>query len=389
MKRLGIFAAVLLMGAIPLQAAAATLLSNRTLVVSEAPPGNAYLTGTDITVTVPLPADVAAFGGTLTLSAPVMGDALLVGGTVLASKAVAGDLRAAGAQITVTGPVTGDLMLAGGSVVASTSASDVHIIGGNVQLTGSGGPVTIYGADVILSGEFDGDVAIVASDSVTLGEGTVIHGALKYDAPQQAGIPVSAVIDNGVNYTGAATYLPTVEQAETFAIAGAGVLYVVKIIALLIAAGLLAGLFPLFTQTVADRAIARTPGRFILLALLGFAIVIATPVLIFLLLISFVGMAVAFMLAASYALLLLLGYVYAGIIAGSALSRGVLKRTDVSWKIALLGMLVLSVIGAIPVFGALVIFILFLAATGAIVSIGYTFAFGKQDVDDLADLSVE
>ena len=389
MTRIGLVLAVVLLGALPLQALAATVASDRTLVLSDSPADNAYLSGTDVTVTAPLPADIAAAGGTLTLLNTVAGDALLAGGTVLVNKDITGDLRAVGAQVTVNGNVGGDLMLAGGSVVASTSARDARIIGGNVRLAGGGEKTMVFGATVELSGVFAGDVEVVASDRLTLAEGTVIHGALKYDAPQQAGIPATAVIDGGVDYTGAASYLPTIEQAKTFAIAGAGVLFVVRIIALLILAGLLAGLFPVFSQLVADRALSYTPGRFVLLALLGFAIVVAAPVLILFLAISFVGIALAFVLGAAYVLLLALGYAYAGILAGSALSRGLLKQPLVTWKVALVGMLVLYLIGSIPVLGGLVTCVLFLAATGAILSIAYNFSFARHEPDVLSDITSE
>lgn len=372
---------LLVLGLVPTSVSAATLASARTLVISEAPLENLYLVGTDITITVPLPADILALGGTLRLTAPVIGDALLGGGTVSVGRAIEGDLRAVGGHVQVTGAVSGDLLLAGGSVIASTTARDTRIIGGSVHLMGAGGPAVVYGADVVLSGEFAGDVEVVASDRLTLAEGTHIAGALKYDAPQQAGIADSALVDGGVTYTGASSYLPTVEQAKTFALAGASVLFITRIIAVLIAAGLLAGLFPAFSQRVADKALARTSGRFALLALLGFGVAFAAPVLILILLVSFVGAGLALLLGTAYVLLLMLGYLYAGILAGAALSRGLMKRTQVTWKFALLGMLVLYLIGVIPVIGGLVTFVLFLVATGAIVSIAFQFAFGRSSIE--------
>ena len=374
------FASVLAIGLslVPSSASAATLIRSRTLVVSEAPPENLYLAGTDVTVTVPLPADVLAAGGTLTLSAPVAGDAFLAGGSIQATRPVSGDLRAAGAHVEVLAPVSGDLMLAGETVTASSTARDTLIAGGTVKLTGSGGAVTVYGADVMLSGEFKGDVKVVASDTLTLAEGTKIHGTLRYNAPQEVAIPVDAVVDEGVTYTGSASYLPTTEEAKTFALAGASVLFVVRIVALLIAAALVAGLFPVLSLTVADRTLSRTPGKFVLLALLGFAVVIATPVLALLLLVSFVGAGVSLLIGIAYLLLLILGYLYAGIVAGAALSRGLLKRPEVTWKTALLGMLALCLIRVIPIFGGLVAGILFLVSTGALVSIAYRFAFGTR-----------
>jgi len=373
------FLAVLLLTAsfLPTSVSASTFANARTLVISESPVDNVYLAGTDITVAAPLPFDVIAAGGTVSIAAAVAGDVMLAGGTIAIDRAVAGDVRAVGGQVIVTAPVTGDLSLAGGVVTASSTAKDTRIIGGTVRVNGSGGKAVIYGADVFLSGSFNGDVEVIASDRLTLAEGTTITGTLKYDAPQEVAIPATATVEGGVTYTGASSYLPTVEQAKTFAIAGASVFFVVRILAVLIGAALLAGLFPVFTQKVADKALTRTPGRFAILALLGFAVVFAAPVLIILLLISFVGMAVAFLLLVAYILLLMLGYLYAGIIAGSALGRGLMKRERVTWKLALLGMLALYLISTVPIIGGILTFVLFLAATGSIVAIAYKFAFSR------------
>lgn len=375
--------AVILLGVfvLPLSVSAATFASNRTVVVSETPPDNLYLAGTDVTVATPLVGDVLALGGTLSLRAPIAHDALLAGGTIVVDGAVGGDVRAVGARIVVTGDVAGDLSLAGGTITASSSARDTRIVGGTVRVMGGGARTVLYGANVFLSGTFTGDVEVVASDSLTLSEDTRIEGTLHYDAPQEVTLPASASVLGGVTYTGSSSYLPTVEQAQTFAIAGASVFLVVRILSLVIAAALLAGLFPVFTQRISDRVLSRSPGRFALLALLGFAVVFATPVLMFILMVSFVGMSVAFLLLAAYLLLLMLGYLYAGIIAGAALGQGLLKRTKVTWKLAVLGMLSLYLIGTVPVIGGLVVSILFLATTGAMVAITHRAVFGRLPED--------
>ncbi|MES2668237.1 MAG: polymer-forming cytoskeletal protein [Patescibacteria group bacterium] len=367
---------------VPASASAATFATARTLVLSEPVTENVYVAGTDITVATGLPLDMLAAGGTIRIAAPVAGDLVLAGGTIAVERPVGGDLRAAGGRVIVSGPVAGDLVLAGGTVTASSTASDTRIIGGTVNVTGSGGRAVVYGAEVYLSGTFQGDVEIIASDRLTLAEGTVITGSLRYDAPQEVSLPASASVTGGVVYTGSSSYLPTVEEARTFALAGASVFVLVRLLSVLILAGLLAGLFPVFTQRVADKALTRTPGRFALLALLGFAVVVATPVFVLLLMLSFVGMGVGALLLIAYLLLLALGYVYAGVLAGSALGRGLLKRPSVTWKIALLGMLALYLVGAVPVIGDLLVFVLFLAATGSIVAIAHRFAFGRFSADD-------
>lgn len=337
-------------------------------------------------VNVPLPADLCVAAGTLTVAAPISGDVLAAGATIDIQKPVAGDVRVAGGRVDVDDTVGGDLMAAGGFVTVSGKAKDINIGGGTVQvLDGSNGPVTIYGADVYLSGEFNGDVEVVAADKVTLGEGTVIHGVLKYNAPEQADIPASAHIDKGVDYIGSVAYLPTVQQAKTFAIAGLWVFFLVRVTAALVATGLIAGLFPLLTERVIETVYTRTFERFILTTLLGFAAFVAVPVLILLLLVSFVGIGIALILASAYALFLFVAYAYAAVLAGSALMYAIRKRQKLSWQItwrgALLGVLVLSVVGSIPVVGIVLKIVLAAAAGGALLSIFYRFAFRPARTD--------
>ncbi|HEX5774509.1 MAG TPA: hypothetical protein VFY28_00925 [Candidatus Paceibacterota bacterium] len=371
--------------ALPVAAVASTVRLDRNLVVADPVPDNLYLVGTDVNVVVPLPGDVIAAGGTITLSAPVAGDAMLAGGTIDVAQPVAGDVRAAGARIIIENTVGGDLIVTGGTVTVSGTASSTRIAGGEIALTGGAtGPVVIYGANVTLAGEYAGNVEVIASDKLTLGDGTHIIGELKYNAPQEATVPASALVEGGITYTGSSTYLPTAEEAQRFAIAGAGVFLIVKVIAAAIAAGLLSGLFPALTMQVADKALSRSPRRFILLTLLGFAVAVAAPVLMLILALSFVGMAVAVLLALLYLLLLMLGYLYAAILAGAALSRGLFKRPGVSWRAAILGVFALHLIGIVPGVGLAVTLVLAAAAMGSLMAIGYRFAFGRAAELDLS-----
>ena len=335
-----------------------------------------------MTVSVPLPADLCVVAGTVTVAAPIAGDVLAAGGTIDVQKPVAGDVRVAGGRVSVEGNVGGDLMAAGGFVNVSGTPKDAYIAGGTIDMTnGANGPVTIYGADVTLSGTFNGDVEVVAADRVSVAPNTVIHGAFKYNAPQQADIPDSAVVTNGVNYIGASHYLPTVKEAQQFAVAGLWVFIFVRLAALLVVTGLIVGLFPALTNRVVENTLTRTPERFILLALLGLAGFVAIPVLILLLLVSFVGIGVAVVIGAGYILYFLLAYIFAAALAGSALIWTWKRRTTISWQGALLGVVVLYIVGLIPVIGFLVRAVFTAAAGGALLLIFYRFAFPRSSTD--------
>jgi hypothetical protein len=311
-------------------------------------------------------------------SAPIGGDAMLVGGSVDVRKEVAGDVRAFGGVISIDDKIGGDLVALGSTVIAKSAPKFAWIGGADVSLLGGArGPVVIYGSTVTLSGTFESDVDVTASDSIVVEKGTVVHGYLHYNAPQQASIPADVVVDGGVTYTGK-SYLPTTEEAQTFALAGAGIFFLVRILAAVIAAGLFAGIFPALTQAVADRALSYSVNRFLLLTLLGFGVLVATPVLILLLIATFAGAIIAFILLAAYVLLILLAYLYAAVIAGAALTRSITKRTLFLWRDAVFGMLALSVVGLIPVFGTIVLLVLVAAAAGTLVSLGYQLAFPKD-----------
>ena len=366
---------------LPLPLIAATVTADEAVDVTVSPADNAYLAGTEVRVNAPLPADLLAAAGTLLITAPVSGDALLLAGTADLASTVAGDVRAVAGRLVIEGDVGGDVAALGGVVTMSGKAQEVRLGAGTVELrNGAAGPVTIYAGNVFLSGEYAGDVRVVASDHITLGEGTVIKGVFEYNAPQEAGIPASAVVEGGIRYTGSLSFLPTEEEARTFALAGLGIFFLVRLVAGALAAGLVVGLFPAFARRIADEAVLRSWKRFLLLMLLGFAVLVATPVLIVLLIASFVGIGIAIVIGAAYLLLLLLSYLYAALFAGTLLMKLVVKRASVSWKAAILGMVALYVLGLIPGIGFLVGFALSAAALGTMTLLFYRFTLGRNEI---------
>lgn len=373
-------ALLLMFAALPFSASAATLQADQSLDVSVSPQGNAYLAGTEVRIVAPIIGDLLSLAGTLTVAAPVLGDVLALAGTIGFTNPVTGDVRAVGGHIRVDGDVDGDLALFGGVITVTGKVHEIQAAGGTVELrSGADGPVNVYGGNIVLAGEFNGDVRVVASDHVTLAEGTIIRGTFDYNAPQEAGIPASSVIEGGVNYVGSASFLPTAEEARTFAIAGLGVFFLVRLVAAILAAGLVAGLFPVFTNRVAEEAFTRSAKHSILLTILGFGVVVATPVLILLLVVSFVGIGIAALIGSVYLVLLLLAYLYAAILIGAAFMRTFMKRKEVTWKGAVLGMFVLGIIGLTPVLGALIAFFISCTALGSMLVLFYQFAFKKGE----------
>lgn len=345
-------------------------------------PANTYVANSQVTISKPLPADLVAAGGTVTVTAPVNGEVLAIGGTVTVMDGATGDVRVAGVKTTVSGTVGGDVAAAGGTVRIQAMARNIYAAGGSVDVEGSAGNVTIYGANVFLSGNYDGNVSIIASNRLTLGDNTHIHGTLKYRAPEAITAPAGAVIDGGTQYTGSSAYIPTYQQAHRYAIIGFILFFIVRILAGIIVAGLLAGLFPAFSERVSARILTRDTRSLLMLLLIGFGIGILTPILCLFLLISFVGAGLAFLLFVLYVLLAVLAYAFAGIVLGALLRRTLLYRIhgvhELSWPDAVLGTLCIHIIALVPYLGPAAIVLFSLVCAGALAYSAYVAAFSFE-----------
>ncbi|MDB5190281.1 MAG: hypothetical protein JWN49_607 [Parcubacteria group bacterium] len=341
---------------------------------------NTYVADTQVTITAPVTGDLAAFGGVVNVYAPVAGEVLAAGGTVLVEKPSGTNVRAVGARVTVSGDAGGDIAAAGGSVIVTGHSANLFALGGTVDASGgSTGDVTIYGANVTLSGTYGGNVTIIASNRFTLANETHIAGNLRYNAPQQVILPAESSVGGTTTYTGSYAYVPTNEEAQRYAIAGAGIFFIVRVIATIIVAGLLAGLFPVFTDLVIDSVLPIEPRKLVLTGLLGFGLFVATPIFILLLFVSFVGGGLALLLSALYLLLSLLAYVCAGILMGALLRRFVLYRLRgvrvFTWRDAIIGTVALYAVSLIPQLGLIISLLFTAVAAGVIASIAYAFAF--------------
>ncbi len=361
-------------------AAPASFSAARSLVAASSSPGNAYAAGASIVLTAPVAGDLSAFGGSIIAAAPVAGDELLVAGSIRSRAPVAGDLRIMGGSVVIEEPIAGDLVALGFSVYDSgRAAGSVFIAAAETTLTkGASGPVTIYGNTISLSGDFGGNVRIVSSGHLALAASTTIRGTLSYEAPEPATIPASATIIGGIKYRNA-SYLPDAGTSRLLSVVSIGFFLFARILGALILAGLLAGLFPKLAEEIVERAYTQRPRSILLTMLLGFAILVATPVLFIVLMLTFVGIGLALLLLVLYSLLAFLALLYAGILLGSAFARRFRGREEVLWHDGVFGMLALSLIALLPVIGPLILYVLTIFSAGALLLIFFDFAFPHEE----------
>lgn len=343
-------------------------------------PGNVYTAGSSVVLTAPTYGDVSALGGSVISAGTVSGDALLIGGSLDVRSTIEGDIRALGGTVTLEAPIKGDLVAFGYTVDDSTPAGGSVLIAAlNAHVTnGAQGAVTIYGNTVTLGGVFDRSVTIISSGRVTLLASTTIHGMLSYESPEPATIPTSATIDGGVRYTNAA-YLPTAGTSRMLMLLNLGFFMLMRFLGTLLLAGLLAGLFPRFAEGLVERALGERVRSVLLTISLGFGIIVATPILIALLTLTFIGVGIAMLLFIVYALLLITTIVYAGVMVGGLLARRFARREAILWRDGVTGMFVFSLLMFIPIAGAPLVVVGGLYVTGVLLQEAFHFLFPGEE----------
>lgn len=141
---------------------AATFLQQEHALISEAVKDDVYAVGERVTAEKTISGDLFAAGGIVELKGAVQEDAFAAGNTILVSGAVTGDLRLAGKTITISGNVNGDVIAAGVVVlIAETSVirGDVIVMGGKLILRGTvRGNLRVMGDDVSVEGPVLGNL---------------------------------------------------------------------------------------------------------------------------------------------------------------------------------------------------------------------------------------
>ena len=314
-----------------------------------------YAAGGTVTIDADVKGDVTAAGGTLVIGNRVRQDVMVAGGTVTVRGQVQDDVRAAGGDVTIDAKVGDDALVAGGNIMLtsnSTVGGDAMFAGGVVNINGTvNGDLRAAGGNVTINGTIHGNVDLEA-DQVVISSSARIDGNLNYRSPDKGRISKDAAIRGKTSYTLSERYHPHPAarflSVITFSVAG--------IVLLLV--------FPGFTQATSSRMAT----QFWKNLGLGFALLVATPVAVILLLVSFIGVWVGFPLLAIYLVALILAYILAAFYVAGVGAKWVHFETGSRGRmiVALVAaLLVLTALRFIPVLGGLITFLLMLTALGA------------------------
>lgn len=321
-----------------------------------------FVAGDSVRVSQPVTGDLIAAGGELLLAGPVAGDQVAFGGKLRFDGTVSQDLYAGGGQVALEGNVARNARVAGGEVSLGPRArvaGNASFAGGDIKVLGAiGGYLQAAGGRVLIDGRVDGDVE-AATGALELGPNARIGGRLRYRGGTLLVQHAAAQVQGGIERL----EMPMRDVAER---SPAPAVFGVWTLGLMVMAAVLVFALPGFFGRVAQAARTRLGWSL----LWGFLALAAIPLATVILLATVIGIPLALVVLLGYVVLLLVGYVAAGIALGEAtLARWWAPRAaHRGWRalFAALGVLVIGLVALIPWLGVLVALVALLAGMGAL-----------------------
>lgn len=305
--------------------------------------------------------DLEITAGTADIEGTVDGDLTVTGGAVTISGTVTGDVTATAGTVVVAGEIEGDLTSTAGVLDIDengTVAGNVDATGGTMQLEGAVGETVRFVGDELIVGSaasVGGDLEYDADDADISGEATVGGDVTERD---DLGEPPFSDIS-----------VPEIPDSIASLLFG---LYV--IVANLLLGAILFAAAPTFSEEVADRGIDRP----LLSGGVGFASMIAGPVLVVLAFVSIVGIPLGMLGSWGYFAVLWIGFVYGALVVGDyGLSRA---GYDNRWLALTVGLVLVIVLGALPYVSVLLLGVLWIGLGAFVLSV-YDRRVGVDDED--------
>jgi len=235
-------------------------------------------------------------------------------------------------------------------------------VGGNMQLAGG---------EVVINSHVRGNVSF-KGQKLTLGKDAVIGGNLDYSAQKEATMEVGAVVKGQTNFEQLKNAPP--KMSGKGIIAFLSLVFLGKFLSLLVFALALGLFFNRYSAVLVGNAVTQPlleMGR-------GLIVLIVLPVVSVMLLVTLIGVPLGLLGLVAFATLLLIASPLAAIILGSVLHKWMFKPAEyqIAWQTILLGAVVYTLLGLIPILGGIAKFVLVLLAIGSMMKIKWDIAKG-------------
>jgi cytoskeletal protein CcmA (bactofilin family) len=313
--------------------------NNVTLERSKVINGAYYTSGDTVTIAGTVKGDLYCAGKSVFVTGTIEGDVFCAGQNVKIAGNVEGDVRVAGQTVSIDGTTSKNVTVFGDVVdVAKTAmiGQDLNGASNTVTVDGQvGRDVTIGGKTVSILGTVGRDIG-VASENLSINEGSSVAGWVRYTSRNEATIAKNSV-KGEVKYT---KQEDNSTQADSTAAMISSFIYMLLAFAVLSLGIVL--IAPQQVHAIGTIGIKRL-GMSILI---GVFAVLAMPILLIFLALTFVGIPLAILLGIIWVLILILSGPMFAYYLGRLLLR---KQTDNAIWTMLVGAAVVVVLFIIPI----------------------------------------
>ncbi|MDD4900652.1 MAG: polymer-forming cytoskeletal protein [Patescibacteria group bacterium] len=362
-----ILAVCLLVVLLPLAASAYSVKSGNSVYLGkeETITGNFYAAGANLTIEGKVDGDVICAGQSVNISGDVAGDVICAGQSVTINGKVGGNVRLIGETINLNGSVARNATLLGNTIIANNDANigwDCLVMGNVLELRGKVGR-DLYGRldRANLTGSVDNNVNLNFDAAnyglLVVADTAKINGDLRYTAEKNAAIATNAQIKGQVNHA-----VPSLKKQTDFWPAwwwgNLIAIFSALVIGLVLISFWRAGVIKI-TDSMLKRVGASLGW--------GFLVLILTPPLAIILLITIIGIPLSLILVALWLIALYVSKILAGILIGRSLLNSLLPKHKDSLLLAMVvGIVISYLIFAIPFIGWIVSLLAMLWGLGGI-----------------------
>ncbi len=337
--------------------------------------GAAFMSGKTVTIAGKVNGDVYCVGDTVHVYGEVNGDVICAGSTLTIEGKVKGDVRVIGSNISIRGVIQGNLSAGASTLSIEKNAiieRDALLAGSSARLDGTVGRDLKFGSEAMellgsVGRNVDGDTT-----NLVVSDGAKVGGNVQYWSSNIATIYEGTVAGDTIRHEPI-----SYEKSQTFTNSILGVAASVVFLVIL-SIGVIA-IAPRSVRGITALSLPKL--GFVSLIGLG-AILIAIPILL-VLIVTIVGMPIALLVLVGYLVLFTAAFPVVAYYIGRWMFEG--RSTNMVLH-AMTGAVVLGLVMAIPILGALLGFVALAAGVGAIIY-GLRNQFGKDAYKDAIKIS--
>jgi hypothetical protein len=320
-----------------------------------------YFAGNSITVDGTINGDLIAAGADIRISGTINGGLIAAAGNIIVNGKVTDDIRVAGGTVEIGGSVGDNALMFAGNLISGKDASigrDLTIGVGNAIIDGTvKGNINGGGGNVELTGTTKGNVTLDLDNDFKLSPGAKIEGNLEYTSPKQA--EIAGIVNGKTMYKEKPVKEKSAESNITGEILGYFWLLLIGILCFT--------LVPSVSQKISDN-ISVNPLKNILW---GILLLIATPILAIILLITVIGIPLSLILVAVYIVEIYISRIFVGYWIGQYILKKLSWKSGYKVLVLALGLLVVFIGINMPILGTFVHFVIIILGLGALVLTEY------------------